>query len=234
MMSFWWAPDDMMTLSLVKLTVKMFVALTLCDSMDHSPPGSSVHGILCSNTGVGCHCLLQGIFLTQGLTLSLPHCRQIVYHLSHPGSPIYLLVISDVWFLKNQCWFHEQTSCQYFKVFFCHFQALQFLHKLISQITIDIFFIDWERPKGKVLKAVEGNESNHLYQVSFSTIVKQRRWNVLLILSPQPGEGGVRSATVPVSIWRTYFVANEWNEIQTVRKINPLFQVLTVLFLLEV
>ncbi|XP_027417359.1 meckelin isoform X5 [Bos indicus x Bos taurus] len=82
-------------------------------------------------------------------------------------------------------------------------QALQFLHKLISQITIDIFFIDWERPKGKVLKAVEG-------------------------------EGGVRSATVPVSIWRTYFVANEWNEIQTVRKINPLFQVLTVLFLLEV
>ncbi|XP_069847161.1 meckelin isoform X1 [Dipodomys merriami] len=82
-------------------------------------------------------------------------------------------------------------------------KALQFLHKLISQITIDIFFIDWERPKGKVLKAVEG-------------------------------EGGVRSATVPVSIWRTYFVANEWNEIQTVRKINPLFQVLAVLFFLEV
>lgn len=57
---------------------------------------------------------------------------------------------------------------------------------------------------------------------------------VSLILSPWPGEGGVRSATVPVSIWRTYFVANEWNEIQTVRKINPLFQILTVLFFLEV
>lgn len=57
---------------------------------------------------------------------------------------------------------------------------------------------------------------------------------LLLILSPFPGEGGVRSATVPVSIWRTYFVANEWNEIQTVRKINPLFQVLATLFFLEV
>ena len=35
-----------------------------------------------------------------------------------------------------------------------------------------------------------------------------------------------------VSIWRTYFVANEWNEIQTARKISNLFQiVLTVLFL---
>ena len=35
------------------------------------------------NTGVGCHCLLQGIFPTQGLN---PHCRQILYHLSHQGS----------------------------------------------------------------------------------------------------------------------------------------------------
>ena len=40
------------------------------------------------NTGVGCHSLLQGIFLTQGLNLGLPHCRQIVYCLSHWGSPL--------------------------------------------------------------------------------------------------------------------------------------------------
>jgi meckelin len=38
----------------------------------------------------------------------------------------------------------------------------------------------------------------------------------------------------PVSIWRTYFVANEWNEIQTIRKISPTFQVIAVLFFLEV
>ena len=31
------------------------------------------------NTGVGCHFLLQGIFLTQGLNLRLLHCRQIFY-----------------------------------------------------------------------------------------------------------------------------------------------------------
>ena len=42
--------------------------LTLCDPMDCSPPGSSVHGDCPGkNTGVGCHALLQGIFLTQGL-----------------------------------------------------------------------------------------------------------------------------------------------------------------------
>ena len=33
--------------------------------MDYSPPGSSIHD---KNTGVGCHALLQGIFLTQGRT----------------------------------------------------------------------------------------------------------------------------------------------------------------------
>ena len=39
------------------------------------------------NTGVGCHALLRGVFLTQGLNPGLTHCRQILYHLSHQGSP---------------------------------------------------------------------------------------------------------------------------------------------------
>ena len=36
---------------------------------------------------MGCYFLLQRIFLTQGLNLGLPHCRQTLYHLSHQGSP---------------------------------------------------------------------------------------------------------------------------------------------------
>ena len=31
----------------------------------------------------GFHFLLQGVFLTQGLNLGLPHCRQTLYRLSH-------------------------------------------------------------------------------------------------------------------------------------------------------
>ena len=38
------------------------------------------------NTGVGCHFLLQGIFLTQGLNPGLPHCRQILYLSEPPGN----------------------------------------------------------------------------------------------------------------------------------------------------
>ena len=46
--------------------------LAVCDPMDCSPPGSSVHGNSPGkNIGVGCHALLQGIFLAQGSNLSL-------------------------------------------------------------------------------------------------------------------------------------------------------------------
>ena len=39
------------------------------------------------NTGVGCHAFLQCIFPTQGSNPGLPHCRQILYHLSLQGRP---------------------------------------------------------------------------------------------------------------------------------------------------
>ena len=52
----------------------------LCDPVDCSPPGFSVHGNFPGkNTGVGCHLLLQGIFLIQGLNphlFRLMHCDQ--------------------------------------------------------------------------------------------------------------------------------------------------------------
>ena len=68
---------------------------TLFDPMDCSLTGSSVHGILQANTGVGCH--FQGIFLTQGSNLGLLHCRQTLYHLSHQGSH----VIIKAWIVLN-------------------------------------------------------------------------------------------------------------------------------------
>ena len=42
------------------------------------------------DTGVGFHSLLQGIFLIQGSSLGLLHCRQIPYHLSRQESPYFL------------------------------------------------------------------------------------------------------------------------------------------------
>ena len=62
--------------------------LTLCNSMDCSPPGSSVHGDSPSKSiGVGCHALLQGIFPTQASNSGLLHCKWILYCLSYQESP---------------------------------------------------------------------------------------------------------------------------------------------------
>uniref|UniRef100_A0A1A8CSE3 Transmembrane protein 67 n=2 Tax=Nothobranchius kadleci TaxID=1051664 RepID=A0A1A8CSE3_NOTKA len=82
-------------------------------------------------------------------------------------------------------------------------KAVQFLHKLFLQVSVDIFLIDWERPRTKSSRSVPATEET-------------------------------RHSSAPVSIWRTYFVANEWNELQTVRKISPTFQIVAVLFFLEV
>ena len=58
--------------------------LTLCDPMDCSPPGSSVHGILQARTLEWVAIpFSRGIFLIQGSNPGLLHCRQILYHLSH-------------------------------------------------------------------------------------------------------------------------------------------------------
>ena len=68
--------------------------LTLCDTMDYSPPGSSVHGDSPGKyTEVDCHALLQGIFPTQGSNPALPHCRWILDSLSHQGTVDTLLII---------------------------------------------------------------------------------------------------------------------------------------------
>ena len=46
---------------------------TRCDTMDCSPPGSSVPGDFPGkNMGVGCHALCQGIFPTQGSNPGFP------------------------------------------------------------------------------------------------------------------------------------------------------------------
>ena len=70
---------------------------TLCDPMDCSPSGTSVHGDSPGKkTGVGYRSLLQGIFPTQGTNSGPPHCRRILYQLSH----------------KDDIWTKKKAECQ--------------------------------------------------------------------------------------------------------------------------
>ena len=56
-----------------------------------------------------CHALLQGIFPTQGSNPGLPHCRQILYHLSHQGSTRILEWVVYP-FSRGSSWHRNQTE----------------------------------------------------------------------------------------------------------------------------
>ena len=65
--------------------------LTLCDLMDYSPPGSSVHGISPGrNSRVGGHFLLQGSLPDPGMEPLSPALQLGSLTLSHQGN-LYVL-----------------------------------------------------------------------------------------------------------------------------------------------
>ena len=80
----------------VSLCVCLCVCVFSCSVMSDSFPPHELWParLLCpwdfpgKNAGVGCHSILWGIFLAQGLNLGLLHCRQILYWLSHQWSPL--------------------------------------------------------------------------------------------------------------------------------------------------
>ena len=82
------------------------------------------------NNGVGSLSLLQGIFLTQGSNPGLPHCRWILYQLSHKGSPqehAFIAGGNAKWynhfakqfgiFLQNQIYAYLMTQQSYSLIF---------------------------------------------------------------------------------------------------------------------
>ena len=78
--------------------------------MNCSLPGSSVCGILRARIlRWVSHCLLQGIFSTQGSNLGLLHCRQTLYHLSHQGSPGFIKGRGTRDQVVNICWILEKA-----------------------------------------------------------------------------------------------------------------------------
>ncbi|UYV81195.1 TMEM67 [Cordylochernes scorpioides] len=86
-------------------------------------------------------------------------------------------------------------------------QAVDMAHLLASQCSVDMFLLDWERPVFRVCVGVD------------------REQGTLETKEMQAGS---------VSVWRTYFVANEWANLQTYRRVNLAFQTVTCLLLLKI
>ena len=74
------------------------------------------------NTGVGCHALLQGIFLTQGSNSGLLHCRQSLYRLSYQGRFSFIISPSN-----------EYSELISFRIDYSYFLAVQRTLKILLQ-----------------------------------------------------------------------------------------------------
>jgi len=117
------------------------------------------------------------------------------------GTSIFYLI-----FFKNQDAIYVIVPVQgaiyiLFKVFFIitfSLSLISILNRIIEQCRVSIFFIDWEKSRGK------------LYSPTNEELI-----------------------TAPVSVWRTFFLANQWNNIQTFRKVNIKFSIILMAFILE-
>ena len=119
-------------------------------------------------------------------------------------------------------------------------KALDILHTIFTQTSYDIFLVDWERPKLSAagnasnlilppIKKTGGDASKASDELGTGAGKKDGKQPLI-----SGGGGDEANESNQVSCWRTLFVANEWNELQTFRKVNTTVQIVLVLFFLKV
>ena len=136
---------------------------------------------------------------------------------------VFLAVVfftSIYWFIffKQQNYIHEilptpeqERLIKDYVISIFALKLVDIAHLIFCQMTVDLFLIDWEQPKPG---------SNHGGNSSSGQV------------NPKTGVNSTKD--MAVSVWRTYLVANEWNEIQTVRKISHSLQIILVVLVLHV
>ncbi|GFT73874.1 hypothetical protein NPIL_460851 [Nephila pilipes] len=110
-------------------------------------------------------------------------------------------------------------------------KAVHLIHLLFVQCSIDIFYIDWERPRVRAssVSARTATTSKSIAETAAGADTKKSSGN---ILKATPDK--INAEMAGVSIWRTYYAANEWAEIQSKRKTSLCVQLFGVLFILNV
>ena len=115
--------SNRVTLSL--LVAQHVLLFVIPGTVEHQAPWNSPE----KNTGVGCHSCLQGIFPTQGSNSDFLHCRQILYLLSHQGSPI------------KQIGLYSEFLCRFFPI---HLSPVRFNNSsMTGKILLWVDYNQW-------------------------------------------------------------------------------------------
>ena len=176
------------------------------------PHGLQFTRLLCpqdspgKSTGVGCHFILQRIFPTQGSNPGLPHYKQMLYHLSHQGSPAQLFKIlkddtdkvlhsmcQQIW--KSQQWLQDwkrsifipipkkgnakKCSNYHLVVFISH--ASKFTLKILQASLQQYMIRELLDVRAGLKKAEESQRSNCLYPLDHRKSKKFQK-NIYLCL----------------------------------------------------
>ena len=166
--------------TILQESMKVLVAQlcrTLCTTMTCSPPDSVE--LSRQESWGGCHSLCQGIFLTQGSNPGLSNCRQILYHLSHQGSPCFWALRTGPGYTVKICSGAEEETGNLQKHFVSYSDVLNKslvyqlylikhdklqqnlrVHSIFNTLTM-LYFIFFEIKKSLSV----GNSSNEFYMV---------------------------------------------------------------------
>ncbi|VDO86550.1 unnamed protein product [Schistosoma margrebowiei] len=126
-------------------------------------------------------------------------------------------------------------------------KCIDLIHLIAVQCTMDMFLIDWEPPKFNRNVNNVNPSSNTDIQLS-SRSQSLGKYNMIndvaddlearpkkeLRSSLPPSSISNQMEDTGISVWRTIYVANEWNEIQTYRKTSCLITIACVLILMQV
>eukprot|EP00297_Palpitomonas_bilix_P001829 CAMPEP_0113868268 /NCGR_PEP_ID=MMETSP0780_2-20120614/889_1 /TAXON_ID=652834 /ORGANISM="Palpitomonas bilix" /LENGTH=977 /DNA_ID=CAMNT_0000853321 /DNA_START=154 /DNA_END=3087 /DNA_ORIENTATION=- /assembly_acc=CAM_ASM_000599 len=110
----------------------------------------------------------------------------------------------------------DQRSFMIMMVVATFAQFLYVLFLVWEQSQVDIFFVDWEKSHGKLLVGSGAGEDGDERE-----------------MEARKGKRRAQYIQAPVSAWRSFFVVNEWNELQTSRPTSTPMTLLVLIFLLE-
>uniref|UniRef100_A0A0N5CGY7 Meckelin n=1 Tax=Strongyloides papillosus TaxID=174720 RepID=A0A0N5CGY7_STREA len=104
-------------------------------------------------------------------------------------------------------------------------KSIAVIKKYSELILADTFFIDWEKSKG------DSNEK----PVEENNITNDILLNSRININDHQNIKNIKKLTQrQIGIWRTYLVANEWNELQNYRKTNIALQLFVTILVFEV
>ena len=178
-------------------------------------PGNSPH----QNTGVGSLSLLQRIFPTQGSNPRLPHCRRILYQLSHKESPGILEWVAYP-FSNRSSWSRNQTgvSCiagrfftKWAKSVLIFSPSHHFIYFILKQMNMNKFllFSIYKKPDLWNLEILNIFRSNSTYNICLPSLsICSGNYNLFCYLQvhnilPEPWRGNCLSFFISLCFYHT-------------------------------